>query len=886
VAIDHAGRRAVSAKPMHKLIAAGLLLVAAPLLAQTDCDEAVRQAAKSYDLGLFEKAVSELAPCLKGRVSRARMIEARSLLARAYLQMDETEKAHKEISAILRLDSTFEASDPPRFAALVAQVRREEQATQVVSVSKSSESLREAPATVAVITADEIRRRGYLDLEQLLHDLPGFDVSRLNGKIYSNIYQRGYRSALNDRLMLLVDGVEQNELSSNTLYLSRQYPLTNIDRVEIIYGPASTMYGANAYTGVISIITRDPESIAAERSAGAIGQVTSGGYGSRSGDLTAGGRISDTVAWSVAANFQDSTERDLSSFPDWDYGYAGFDYASTVTLTGTQGSNFYKANCLQTTVATPYINCNDPTKITLNPAGVDLVRGLDAALISDGGLGFDDRAMNWSLYGKLRLANLTIGLQTWRSKEGIASQVRAIELAGRSAWTPSETALYVKYFIPLGTTNVNFFTRYTQTGIKRSGSQFEYLHNYAEHYLTPVSLVPPCRPASDPKPQRCPPGPAVPWVETVTFGSVSTQIRSELNATFERWERVKAVGGLELAKSTIQSQFDQAASGPGQLFHTVADQPQQIEHTDVALYGQGAWKPRRSLKLVLAGRVTHNQIDNKPGASGFGTLFTPRAAVIYSPPGKLVLKAIYSEAFKDPTDAEKFGVLSGVNDYPSLGLKPERVRNGEVSAGWEPSKNASLEAAVYEAHYSGVVGFVPVPACAASAPGCQRYANRDKIRIRGAQITGRYAVGAWELWGNYTYADPYLTNPPPQDQRVDPLRVADIAADHFNAGVDWQWRDRWSAGLRAHYVGARQTGAGTTESRNPFTRMEAYQTADATFSDSRLIPGVTLQLAAYNLLDKQYYDPATDPVAGVPRVLQAGRTFYLRLIVAVPRRSR
>src|SRR5258707_5103893 len=123
---------------MRAWIVVGMLLMAR-LDAQADCEYALKQANKSYDLGLFEDVPEQLEPCLKARLSRAMTIEVRSLLARAYLQADEPDKARKEVSAILRLDSTFEGGAPPRFAALVAQVRREEQTTQVASVSKTSE---------------------------------------------------------------------------------------------------------------------------------------------------------------------------------------------------------------------------------------------------------------------------------------------------------------------------------------------------------------------------------------------------------------------------------------------------------------------------------------------------------------------------------------------------------------------------------------------------------------------------------------------------------------------------------------------------------------------------------------------------------------------------
>ena len=64
-------------------------------------------------------------------------------------------------------------------------------------------------------------------------------------------------SSSDEGVLFVVDGIEQNDLWSNVVYLSRQYPITNIKSVEVIYGPASTIYGANAYLGVVSVITKN-----------------------------------------------------------------------------------------------------------------------------------------------------------------------------------------------------------------------------------------------------------------------------------------------------------------------------------------------------------------------------------------------------------------------------------------------------------------------------------------------------------------------------------------------------------------------------------------------------------------------------------------------------
>lgn len=869
------------------LFASALLLAwAHGAAAQTPCEDALRDAEKSYELGLFEDVPGKLSPCLGNPTTRSVAIHVHSLLARAYLNNEEPEQARKEISTLLRLQTNYEAEagSSGRFVALVAKVRREEQTTQVASVSKTNESLREAPATVVVVTADEIQRRGYLDLEQIFHDLPGFDISRLNGADYSAVYQRGYNSAENNRALLLVDGVEQNDLSGGSAYFSREYPISNIDRVEVIYGPASTMYGANAYTGVINIVTREPESLADENKRfGLIGEVTTGQYGNRSLDIDAGGRDrSGTIAWSVAGNFQESKARDLTNLDDWDYTYRNFDYKSFMRLSGTPAER--AALCAQ---PSPYIHCS-AAGIELTDQGEQLVRGLDQAFIQNNHLGWDDRAKNWSVYGKLRISNLTIGLQSWRSQEGIASAYGAVnQIGGSTFWTPRETALYVKYTLPLNSMKLNFFSRFEETTLERSATEFDYFHDYASGSLSLWSLIPPCASPNDPQPVGC--APALPWVEKATFGGVSSQLRSELSLAWEPSETLNGVTGFEFVKSSIQSQYDSAVTGKGFL-----DEPlppaAEIEHTDAALYTQGSWKPRRSLRFVAAGRLSYNTIDNKPGAAGYGALFSPRLGVIYSPGERhLVLKAIYSEAFKDATDNEKFGITRHENAYASNGLRPERVRNAELSAGWELAGRGSVDASLYQAHYKNIVAFgYPRLPDGSLVPDCQQdclqFQNRDEILIRGLETTARYKLGIADLWANYTHVDPRQIHP--NDDFGDPLkndgvsvrslRVADIAANRVNLGIDADWRDRLSGDLRFHYVGKRKTGEGTTNSSSPFNQMDPYVTADAALSLLNVLHNATLQLVVNNVLNKNYYDGGS--IDTISRVLQAGRTINLRLI--------
>jgi outer membrane receptor for ferrienterochelin and colicins len=128
---------------------------------------------------------------------------------------------------------------------------------QVVSALKAPESINKVPATVRVITADEIRDNGYFTLEDALADLPGFQFRNIQG-FNSYAFIRGVPSQ-NNKILVLVDGIQINELNSGGFYGGGQYNLTNVDRIEVVYGPASALYGTNAVSGIISIFTRDPK---------------------------------------------------------------------------------------------------------------------------------------------------------------------------------------------------------------------------------------------------------------------------------------------------------------------------------------------------------------------------------------------------------------------------------------------------------------------------------------------------------------------------------------------------------------------------------------------------------------------------------------------------
>ncbi|GAW68215.1 tonB-dependent receptor [Geoanaerobacter pelophilus] len=151
---------------------------------------------------------------------------------------------------------------------------------KVYGVSKFEQVVTEAPASVSVITADEIRHYGWRTLADVLRSSRGFFTSY--DRNYSYIGMRGFNRPgdYNTRVLLLVDGHRINDVIYETAAIGTEFilDLALIDRIEIIRGPSSSLYGAGAFFGVINVITRSARQIeGAEVAASAGSQHTGAG---------------------------------------------------------------------------------------------------------------------------------------------------------------------------------------------------------------------------------------------------------------------------------------------------------------------------------------------------------------------------------------------------------------------------------------------------------------------------------------------------------------------------------------------------------------------------------------------------------------------------------
>src|SRR5665213_1483211 len=170
----------------------------------------------------------------------------------------------------------------------------------VTSVAKEPEPYGQAPAAIDVITGDEIQRSGASSIPEALRLADNLDVAQKNSHDWA-ISARGFNTALANKLLVMIDGrTVYTPLFSGVFWDVQDYPLEDVERIEVISGPGGTLWGANAVNGVINIIT--------SKSSDTQGLYTEAGGGNELeefGTARYGGTLNETTQWRVYGKYFD-----------------------------------------------------------------------------------------------------------------------------------------------------------------------------------------------------------------------------------------------------------------------------------------------------------------------------------------------------------------------------------------------------------------------------------------------------------------------------------------------------------------------------------------------------------------------------------------------------
>jgi hemoglobin/transferrin/lactoferrin receptor protein len=125
----------------------------------------------------------------------------------------------------------------------------------ITAASRKAQDINQIPFTGYIITAEEIQQRGYKTLVDVLKDLPGVKVSQPGSALHGETFlMRGLFG--NYYVKILVDDLPFQPSATSGMPIGAQLPVAQAERIEVIYGPAASIYGADAMAGVINIVTK------------------------------------------------------------------------------------------------------------------------------------------------------------------------------------------------------------------------------------------------------------------------------------------------------------------------------------------------------------------------------------------------------------------------------------------------------------------------------------------------------------------------------------------------------------------------------------------------------------------------------------------------------
>src|SRR5512139_1786462 len=154
--------------------------------------------------------------------------------------------------------SLAEAHAPVLFASVTEEALLFQEIPSVYGASKFEQKVNQAPSSVSIVTSQEIKKNGYRTLADILRSVPGFYVTYDRNYSYIGVRGFGRPGDYNTRVLLTIDGHRTNDNIYNQAMIGTEFILDVdlIERVEIIRGPGSSLYGSNAFFGVVNIITK------------------------------------------------------------------------------------------------------------------------------------------------------------------------------------------------------------------------------------------------------------------------------------------------------------------------------------------------------------------------------------------------------------------------------------------------------------------------------------------------------------------------------------------------------------------------------------------------------------------------------------------------------
>lgn len=718
----------------------------------------------------------------------------------------------------------------------------------VVTAAGFEQKIVDAPASISVITVEELQTRPYMTLLDAVRDLEGVDIGETRDKTgQGTISMRGMGS---DYTLILINGRRQNnhgDIYPNN-FGGNQFnhipPLDSIERIEVIRGPASTLYGADAMGGVINIITKRN----LDRWAGSITTArtfeTNDEYGDDTTlDFYASGPI---VRGLLNLSVRGSRYNRDASNPAYETvtDPAGFEHVRSLGFGGggktVDNENIAGGLTLTwTPTATQTVTFDYDTSrqeynnaIQINDAGqpeypVGTVDNIDsiwsAANFCLGGTGSNAAACGASGGVWSRRANPRAGYAP------------AQEFT-RDAWTVTHDGDW-----GFGTTRVSL----SHVATNNDGRTLPFTVAERELLLTMIDgtgayagqPLAQRRAAAEatflPRPKR-------------TLESAQYTLDAQMTVPFEMSGEHAVVAGLQVIRGELtDGVFGMEVGTPGL----------KQEHNMWSLFAEDTWRIVGPFALTAGVRYDDHEV--------FGDHFSPRLYGVYTLNDQWTVKGGVSTGFKTPKTTQLYDGITGFGGQgtmPLFGnpdLQPETSVSTELAVYWEAPAGHNFNITAFRNTFEDKIANQPCGGgtalpCAASGEyadlgygSSSRATNIDEVEILGVEVAGRWRIlDTLSLRGNYTWTDSE------QKSGAEIGRPLGNSARHMaNASLDWQVTDRLNLLLTGETRSDRYRGLHAITGEELFYESYSVFHLGGSFE---LTSWLTLNGRVNNLLDEDF----------------------------------
>ena len=718
----------------------------------------------------------------------------------------------------------------------------------VVTASGFEQKLVDAPASISVITNDELKNKPYTTLLDAVRELEGVDIGETRDKTgQGTISMRGMGA---DYTLILVDGKRQNnhgDIYPNNFggnQFGHMPPLEAVERIEVIRGPASTLYGADAMGGVINIITKK----VSDEWAGSIGHSrtlqSDDHYGE---DITtdfnvAGPLIPGLLGMSVrgsAYNRMASSPAYASvAYPNGEvrerslgFGAGGktVDNDNEVlggrlswTPTSNQSIWFDIESSNQQYDNTPIINDNGSREY---PVGtVDNITSIwQAGNFCLGATGNNQNACRTNGGVWSRRANPQVG---YSETQEFSRDTWSLSHEGK--WDFGNSFVSLAY---VDTQNHGRTMPFTTAERSLLLSMFDGTGPYAgmpvddRRALAEATFLP--------RPKR-------------KMSSNQYTLDAKLDMPFELAGQHVLVTGAQLIRGELEDGvFGMESGNPGAV----------QEHNMWAVFAEDTWDLTEAFSLTTGLRHDDHQV--------FGSQLSPRLYGVYTLNDAWTLKGGVATGYKTPKTSQLYpGIVGfgGQGTSPQFGnpdLQPETSVSKEIALYWNGADNHNFNITLFQNDFDDKIDSQPCgPTTSIVCTSTGEYANLgyatssktvniDKVTIQGAELAGRWQISeVLALRGNYTYTDSEQKSGAEQG-----LPLGNSAKHMANLTLDWAATDLLNVFLTSEYRTKRFLSWDANNSKERYYK--AYEVVHLGAS-YRASDSVTLTARINNLFDQDF----------------------------------